>query len=122
MKIPKLAIPIAVILFVAGGYLLQPVFFFPTTETAFSAVGDSRVEFIVEGLRCRGTAAFFVTLFEDTPGIESITTYAVDHKSVFVYDSKLITPDRINSIFEKEFRMNDGTFQSVFRELGRNEL
>lgn len=122
MRVPKIAIPVAVVLFIAGGYALQPVFFFPTTETAFSAIGDSKVEFVVEGLRCRGTAGFFASLFDDTPGIESITTYAADHRAIFIYDSELITADRIKSIFEREFRMSDGTFRSLFRELGRKEL
>ena len=122
MRIPKTVIPLAVILFMAGGYALQPVFFFPTTETAFSAVGDSEVEFVIEGLRFRGTAGFFTKLFDGTPGIESITTYAANHRAIFVYDSKLITPDRIKSIFEKEIRMRDGTFRSFFRELSRTEL
>ena len=121
MKVPKIAIPLLVLLFVVGGYAFQTVFFFPTTDIAFSAVGDSTVEFTVDGLRCRGTAAFFTSQFEDTPGIQSITTYAANHKAVFVYDSRLITPDRIKSIFETEFRMQDGTFQSVFREIERTE-
>jgi len=121
MKIPKIAIPILVLAFVAGGYAFQSAFFFPTTEVAFSAVGDSRVEFIVDGLKCRGTAGFFTAQFEGAAGIESITTYAASNKAVFVYDSELITPERIKSIFEKEFRMQDGTFRSVFKEIERKE-
>jgi hypothetical protein len=121
MKVPKMTIPLLVLLFVVGGYAFQSVFFFPTTDIAYSAVGDSTVEFTVDGLRCRGTAGFFTSQFENTPGIESITTYAVNNKAVFVYDSSIITPDRIKSIFETEFRMQDGTFQSVFREIERTE-
>ncbi len=101
MKVPKMAIPLLVLLFVVDGEL------------------DCRVT--VDGLKCRGTAGFFTSQFENTPGIESITTYAVNHKAIFVYDSRIITPDRIKSIFEKEFRMEDGTFQSVFSEIERTE-
>jgi hypothetical protein len=119
VKIPRILIPLAVLLFVVGGYTLRTEFFFPTTEAAFSSTGDSMVEFTVEGLRCRGTAAFFTELFDNAPGIESITTYAANNKAVFVYDSRLITPDRIKSIFEREFRMRDGSFRSVFREITR---
>jgi hypothetical protein len=121
MKVPKITIPLLVIIFVVGGYAFRTVFFFPTTDIAYSAVGDSTVEFIVDGLKCRGTAGFFTSQFENTPGIESITTFAASHKAVFVYDSSIITPDRIKSIFEKEFRMQDGSFQSVFREIERTE-
>lgn len=121
MKVPKITIPLLVIFFVVGGYAFQSVFLFPTTDIVFTAVGDSTVEFTVDGLRCRGTAGFFTNQFENTPGIESITTYAAEHKAVFVYDSGIITPDRIKSIFETEFRMEDGTFQSAFREIERTE-
>lgn len=121
MKIPKLTIPLTVLLFIVGGYVLQTVFFFPTTNAVFSATGDSTVEFTVEGLKCRGTAAFFTDMFKSTPGIESITTYAADHRAVFVYDSRQITPDRIKVLFEREFKMQDGSFSSVFREIQRAE-
>lgn len=121
MKIPKIVIPALVILFILGGYLIQPLFFFPTTESAFAAKGDSTVEFTVEGLRCRGTAAFFTSLFDDVPGIESITTYAANNKAIFRYNSELISPHRIKSIFEREFRMRDGSFSKAFKEISRSE-
>ena len=121
MRIPRITIPLLVLVFIAGGYAFQSVFFFPTTEAAFSASGDATVEFIVDGLRCRGTAAFFTQLFSSTSGIESITTYAADRRAVFVYDSKAISADRIKTIFEREFRMQDGSFQNVFREIERRE-
>ncbi len=121
MKIPKAVIPILVLVLVAGGYVIQPMFFFPTNEIALGATGDSTVEFTVDGLKCRGTAGFFTSQFENTPGIESITTYAANHKAIFVYDSKLIDPDRIKVLFEREFRMRDGTFRSVFKEVDCSE-
>ena len=121
MKIPKAVIPILVLVLLAGGYLIQPLFFFPTNEIAFGATGDSTVEFTVDGLKCRGTGGFFTAMFEETPGIESITTYAASHKAIFVYDSKLINPDRIKVLFEREYRMEDGTFESVFKEVDRSE-
>jgi len=119
MKIPKVIIPILVLVFVAAGYAIQPLFYFPTTEVEFSADGDSTVEFIVDGIRCRGTAAFFTEMFANAEGIESITTYAASNKAIFVYDSKLTNPDKIKLLFEREFRMQDGSFQSFYREVGR---
>jgi hypothetical protein len=121
MKIPKLIIPILVLVFVAGGYAVQPLFFFPTTNVQMGAEGNSRVEFIVDGIRCRGTAAFFTSLFENVKGIESITTYADSRKAVFVYDSKLIDPEKIQLLFEREFRMQDGSFQPLYRAVERSE-
>lgn len=122
MRIPKITIPILVIVLIAGGYILQSVFFFPTTEVTYASQGDSRVEFVVDGIKCRGTASFFTEMFNDVPGIESITTYAADHRAIFVYNSEEIDPDRIKVIFEKEFRLQDGSFASFFRELERREF
>jgi len=119
MRIPKIIIPILVLLFMVGGYVFQSVFFFPTTEVAFSAQGDSTVEFVIDGIKCRGTASFFTEMFQDTPGIESITTYAADHRAIFVYNSAEINPHRIKVIFEKEFRLQDGTFEAFFHEVER---
>jgi hypothetical protein len=122
MRIPKIVIPILVVVLFAGGYLFQRVFFFPTTEVTYASQGDSRVEFIVDGLKCRGTASFFTEMFNDVPGIRSITTYAADHRAIFVYNSEEINPDRIKVIFEKEFRLDDGSFTSFYQELERREF
>jgi len=121
MKLPKLAIPIVVLIFIIGGYFAQSLFFFPTTEVAFGATGDSEVEFIVDGLKCRGTAEFFTELFQDVEGIESIVTYAASHRAIFRYDSSRISPDRIAMIFQKEHRLQDGTFMQFYREMERIE-
>jgi hypothetical protein len=121
MKVPKVLIPILVLVFVAGGYALQTMFFFPTTEVSFDWKGDKSVEFVVEGVRCRGTAAYFTEMFARTPGIAKITTYAASHTALFEYDSQQINPDRIKSMFEKEIRMADGSFRSVFTEISRKE-
>jgi len=122
MRIPKIVIPILVITLFAGGYIFQSVFFFPTTEVTYASQGDSRVEFVVDGLKCRGTASFFTEMFNDVPGIASITTYAANHRAIFTFNSAEINPDRIKVIFEKEFRLEDGSFSSLFQELERKEF
>jgi hypothetical protein len=121
MSVPKVLIPILVLVFVAGGYALQTAFFFPTTEVSFNCTSDKSVEFVVDGVRCRGTAAYFTEMFARTPGIAKITTYAASHTALFEYDSQQINPDRIKSMFEKEIRMADGSFRSVFTETSRKE-
>ncbi len=122
MKLPKIIIPILVLVLMVGGYFLQSMFFFPTNEIALGATGDSTVEFTVDGLKCRGTSGFFTGMFENVPGIESITTYAANHKAIFVYDSRLIDPHKIQVIFEREFKMQDGTFQPMFKAVERSDI
>jgi len=121
MRVPKLIIPALIVVFIVIGILIQPLFYFPTTEVAFGAQGDSTVEFVVDGLRCRGTAGFFTNLFNGVDGIESITTYATTNSAIFIYDSKKIDPDRIAMLFQKEFRMEDGSFHQFFSEVSRKE-
>ena len=121
MRVPKLIIPALIVIFIVGGILIQPLFYFPTTEVALGAQGDSTVEFVVDGLKCRGTAGFFTNLFDGVEGIESITTYATTNSAIFVYDSKKISPDRISMMFQKEFRMEDGSFHKFFTEISRTE-
>jgi len=121
MRLPKLTIPIIVLLFVLGGYFAQSMFFFPTTEVALGAAGDSEVEFKVQGLKCRGTASHFTSLFEGVAGIEKITTFAAKNQAIFRYNSSEISPDRIAMIFQKEHRLEDGTFYQFYHELERIE-
>ena len=121
MRVPKLIIPALIVIFIVGGILIQPLFYFPTTEVAFAAQGDSTVEFVVDGLKCRGTAGFFTNLFSDVDGIESITTYATTNSAIFIYDSKKIDADRIAMLFQREFKLQDGSFHKFFSEVSRKE-
>ncbi len=121
MRIPKLTIPVLIVVFIVGGILIQPLFYFPTTEVALGSEGDSTVEFVVDGLKCRGTAGFFTNMFLEVDGIESITTYSTTNSAIFVYDSKKTSPDRIAMVFEREFRTQDGSFTQFFKEVSREE-
>jgi hypothetical protein len=69
----------------------------------------------VEGVRCKGTAMFFSSLYEDIPGIIGIETFASERTAVFTYDKKVITPDRIRMIMEAPIRFEDGTTSQVFK-------
>jgi len=114
MKLPKLLLPILVIVALFSGYFLRSAF---TQPTAVMTVGDGsgeRLEYIVDGVKCKGTSDFFISLFDGVEGVNGITTYASDHKVVFAYDPELITPEEIREIIEQDVLFNDGTRARVF--------
>jgi copper chaperone CopZ len=112
---PKTIIPLLVIASLAGGYFLRHAFTHPTTSVAFNASGASILTCEVEGLKCKGTAAFFTSLFENVPGINSIETFASEHRAVFTYDPASITPEKIQEIIEQPVPLRDGSEVQVFR-------
>ena len=87
MKISVWMIPILVVGSLYGGYLLRTAVTFPTTTTVGSAeTGGSKLECVVSGVKCKGTAAFFTSLYDGVAGIQAIETYATEHKAVITYD------------------------------------
>ncbi|MDH4156071.1 MAG: hypothetical protein OEW00_02195 [candidate division Zixibacteria bacterium] len=122
MNIPKYTIPLLVILSLVGGFLLRNAFTQPSTSVNFHDQREgARLECIVEGVKCKGTAYFFTTLYDGVPGIIGIETFATEHKAVFTYDPELISPAEIRSIMEAPIPMRDGTGQQVFRCLSMSE-
>ena len=121
MNIPKYIIPILVIATLFGEYFLRHVFTHPTTSTVFesaqSGVTQSEGETLtctVQGVKCKGTAYFFTKLYSDIAGISAIETVASEHKAIFTYNPKIISPDEIRAIMEKQIRLNNGTTRQVF--------
>ena len=114
MRIPKLSIPVLVIIALFGGFALRLLFTQPTTQALFAAEGRKSVVCTVDGLKCKGTANFFTNLYRSVPGIASIETYATEHKAVFTYDPALITPDSIRAVMEAPIPLRDGSSRQVF--------
>ncbi len=115
MRIPKLVIPILVIISLLGGYSLRTAFTQPTTTVAFDNLSGTTSTFIVDGLKCKGTAAFFSSLYDSIPGINGIETFATEHKAVIGYNPDIITRDSIRTIMEQEILFDDGTRAQVFK-------
>jgi hypothetical protein len=114
MNIPRILLPLLVVAALFSGYLLRAAFTQPTTTVSMGSAGGKTVECIVDGLKCKGTAAFFTKLYTGVPGIATIETFATEHKAVFSYDPQVITTDRIKSIMEAPLPMRDGSSRQVF--------
>jgi hypothetical protein len=114
MKLPRIILPLLVLTALFSGYFLRTAFTQPTTSVALTGSGGKTLTCIVDGVKCKGTAAFFTRLYADTPGINSIETYATEHRAIFKYDPAMITPDRIRSIMEAPIPLRDGTSRQIF--------
>lgn len=114
MKIPHFIIPLLVVAALFGGWFLRLGFTQPSTSVTFDAQPVKTVVCTVDGVRCKGTAAFFTKLYNNKPGIASIETYATEHKAVISYDPRVITPDSIRAIMEAPIPLRDGSTRQVF--------
>jgi hypothetical protein len=116
MNISKYFLPILVAFLLFGGYHTRRLFTQPTTTLTYEQhSGGAKLVCIVEGLKCKGTANFFTGLFKDTPGILKIETYATEHKAVFQYNPKEISPADIKLIMEQMVMLRDGSSIQVFK-------
>lgn len=115
MSVSRLTIPILVIIALFGGYFLRLAFTQPTTLATYGQAVGEKATFIVEGVKCKGTAAFFTSLYENVPGVIVIETFATEHKAVFTYDADAITLDSIQAIMEAPVQFDDGTSAQIFK-------
>jgi len=115
MRLPTFVIPVLVTLALLAGYGLRTSFTGPTTVQTFAKGTGATATFVVDGVRCKGTAMFFSSLYEDIPGILGIETFATERTAVFSYDPKVITRDRIQAIMETPIPFEDGTTSRVFK-------
>ena len=115
MRLPTFVIPVLVTLAVAAGYGLRTSLTRPTTVQNFAEGTGARAIFIVDGVRCKGTAMLLSSLFEDVPGIVGIETFASERTAVFTHDPQVITRNRIRAIMEAPIRFEDGTTRQVFK-------
>ena len=114
MNVSKYIVPILVIVALFGGYGLRAAFTQPTTNVTMSAGEGAKLDCIVDGVRCKGTAGFFTMLYKDVPGIVGIETFATERRAIFTYDPDVITPERIKEIMEEPVPLRDGRIVQVF--------
>ena len=115
MQLPRCIIPTLVVAALTGGYALRSVFTQPTLTTTFADKPGERATFVVDGIRCRGTAKLLASLYEDTPGVFVIQTFATERKAVFTFDTNAITKARLQQIMEAPIEFTDGTTGKVFK-------
>ncbi len=115
MPLPRIVIPILVALALVGGYGLRTAFERPTLTKIFADKPGAKATFVVDGVRCGGTANFFASLYEDTPGVFAIEAFASERKAVFTFDPAVTSKERIRAIMEAPIPFDDGTTSQVFK-------
>jgi len=118
MRVPAYVIPLLVIAALSSGYAARGVFTRPTTQSqqgAQDAYGTATLSCVVDGLKCKGTANLFSSLYRDRRGVAAIETFASEHVAVFRYDPASVTPDEIRAVMEAPIRLADGRQVQVFR-------
>ncbi|MFH1681028.1 MAG: hypothetical protein ABIH26_10330, partial [Candidatus Eisenbacteria bacterium] len=76
MNVSRYFLPALVVAALFGGHALRTVFTQPTAQASFGNVGSETLVCVVEGLKCKGTASFFMSMYQEKPGIASIETFA----------------------------------------------
>jgi hypothetical protein len=115
LKLPRIIIPVLVALALVGGYSLRLAFTQPTLTKVFADQPGEEAIFVVDGIRCWGTAQFFTSLYEDTPGVLSIQAYASERTAVFTFDPSVLSRARIQAIMEAPIPFDDGTTHQVYK-------
>jgi len=62
----------------------------------------------VQGVKCQGTADYFLARYSNQPGIVAMEAFAADHKVMMSYDASKVTLDQIREIGEAPVVGNDG--------------
>jgi hypothetical protein len=115
MRLPRYIFPVLIVATLFGGYFLRAAFTQPSTNINYSNETGATATFIVEGLKCKGTAAFFTSLYDSIPGINGIQTFATEHKAIFKYNPDLIGKDSLIAVMEDSILFEDGTREQIFR-------
>ncbi|MFC2171782.1 hypothetical protein ACFLU6_04020 [Acidobacteriota bacterium] len=114
MRIPKLVIPAIIVFFALLTIPLKGAFNYPAAQVTLSDGGDVQqedireLEMIVQGVKCKGTADYFISRYNDQEGILDMTAFAADHKVVLKYDSSKVSLETIKRIAEAPVTGNDG--------------
>ena len=120
MKLPSAFIPGAVLAFALLCLPLRDAFVYPAASVTFDESGAAggavvrRVEMIVQGVKCKGTAEFFVSRYENQEGILGLEAFAADHKVVVTYDASKIDEDGIRAIGEAPVKLKNGELRRLF--------
>jgi hypothetical protein len=98
-----------------------PTLYFPVLEEADRPGVVRAVEYVVDGVRCRGTSMGFVRLAAASPGLVSVTTYARTRTAIVEYDPALTDPDRIREAFMAPV-VRDGVTYQFFTSLSQRDI
>jgi hypothetical protein len=119
-----LIIPIAIAGVIVLAFTTVDAYRVPTLQAQLvEQVPDEvrSVEYVVDGLRCRGTAVGFARMIAPVPGVVSVTVHARTNSAIVEYDPSLTDADAISQAFTAPI-VRDGRSFSVFTLVSVREL
>lgn len=127
MTVPRWSVPLLIILFALLTLPLKQAFTLPSAHLQvapgeLSETAGKRLELLVDGVKCRGTAEYFLARFRTVGGVLDITAYAADHRVILRYDPAVLSEERIRQIAEAPVQGNDGQRFSVFQVKSMRDL
>ena len=118
MRLPRIIIPILVLVALVTGIGLKSIFSLPTVDVLMADPdGKSlkHIAFTVQGVKCAGTSNFFAERYRGVPGVVQVTCFADEHKAVIAFEPTRIGPDSLRRIFEAPVVDERGNrYDSVF--------
>ncbi len=121
-----LIIPAAIAVLILVAFVTVNAYRVPTLHLPILE-GDARpatvrtVEYVVDGVRCRGTSMGFARMASQGGGVVSVTTYARTRSAIVEYDPTVTDPDRIREAFMAPV-VRDGVTYQFFNMLSQTEL
>lgn len=119
-----IVIPVAIGVLIAAAFATTNAYRVPTLEHTFPGGRPAvvkTVEFVVEGVRCRGTSNFFAQKIGKVPGVVAVTTYTRGNLAIVEYDPMLTGPAEIRAAYESPDAI-DGMEYEVFRTRSVREV
>ena len=123
MKIPAALLAPVVLVTFAAVILAANAWELPTQKNEFAVTADGarQVQFLVDGLFCRGKSNFFVNMLAESHGLISVNTYVQEQRAVIVFDPSKISEPEIRQIIETQFQLDDGRIVQPFKVRALNE-
>lgn len=125
MKVPRLIVPILVLVALAVGIFTRTSFTYPSSEVLLADPEGKtleRVAFTVQGVKCKGTANFFAERFRGVGGVVMVTAYADEHRAIITYEPSRIGPDSLRRVFEAPVIVEGERYDSVFVWRGQEKV
>jgi copper chaperone CopZ len=117
-------IPIAIVGLIVLAYATVNAYRVPTLQAQLVEQAPDvvrTVEYVVDGLKCRGTAVGFTRMIATVPGVVGVTVHARTHSAIVEYDPSLTDPEEISGAFTAPI-VRDGQSFSVFRLASQRDL
>lgn len=108
-------IPVAIAALIVTAFATTSAYRVPTLELEFPGGRPAvvkTVEFVVDGVRCRGTSNLFAQKIGRVPGVVSVTTYARTNTAIVEYDPSLTSPDAIREVYESPDMIEGQEYES----------